>query len=89
MSEQSKKLRILDGFQTAWLDYPDNELLSMIVSMLCYDNCCNGCQNNDLKNYTYNHSSIIEYTVDDLCYNLIKEYQSQTTNKIFFQVETL
>lgn len=83
MSNQSK-LRILNNFQTTWLDYPDNESLAIIVCMLGCDNCCKGCQNQDLKDYLYKHSAVVEYTVDDFCDSLLKECEKQRTNKVVF-----
>lgn len=77
-------LRILHGFQTTWLDYPDNESLAVIVCMLGCDNCCKGCQNPDLKDYLYKHSSVIEYSVDEFSSNLLFECERQKTNKVVF-----
>lgn len=77
-------LRILHGFQTTWLDYPDNESLAVIVCMLGCDNCCKGCQNPDLKDYLYKHSSVIEYSVDEFSSNLLFECKRQRTNKVVF-----
>lgn len=77
-------LRILNGFQTTWLDYPDNESLAVIVCMLGCDNCCKGCQNPDLKDYLYKHSFVIEYSVDEFSSNLLFECKRQRTNKVVF-----
>ena len=77
-------LRILNGFQTTWLDYPDNESLAVIVCMLGCDNCCKGCQNPDLKDYLYKHLSVIEYSVDEFSSNLLFECERQKTNKVVF-----
>jgi organic radical activating enzyme len=52
--------------------------------MLGCDSCCNGCQNPDLKNYMFNHSTIIEYTVNNFFYNLIKECKRQSNSKVVF-----
>ena len=77
-------LRILNGFQTTWLDYPDNESLAVIVCMLGCDNCCKCCQNPDLKDYLYKHSSVIEYSVDEFSSNILFECKRQRTNKVVF-----
>ena len=77
-------IRILNGFQTTWLDYPDNKSLAIIVCMLGCDNCCKGCQNPDLKNFNYENNSIVDYTIDSFCNELMVECKRQRTNKVVF-----
>lgn len=75
-------LRILNNFQTTWLDYPDNESLAVIVCLMGCDNCCKGCQNPDFKDYLYKNKSIVEYTVEEFINALKIECQKQRTNKV-------
>ena len=77
-------IRILNGFQTTWLDYPDNESLAVIICMLGCDNHCKGCQNPDLKDFWYKNSSVVTYTVESFCNSLLEECKKQRTNKVVF-----
>lgn len=78
------KIRLLNNFQTTWLDYPDNESLAVIICMLGCDNCCKGCQNSELKDYQYKNNAVSEYTVNELVEALQAECLKQRTNKVVF-----
>jgi len=78
------KLRLLNNFQTTWLDYPDNESLAVIICMIGCDNCCKGCQNKELKDFMYQNPYVIEYTKEDFVEKLLSECIRQRTNKVVF-----
>lgn len=64
---------------TSFLDYPDNSSLAIVFYMSGCDRNCNGCQNEDLKEYLgYEDIDLLVEFLESKC---IKEH----TNKICLQ----
>lgn len=68
-----------DFISESFLDYPDNNSLSIIFYMSGCDRNCEGCQNTNLKEYR-------EYNNIDLLVNILEEKcKKEYTNKICLQ----
>lgn len=74
-------VKILQPIQTTWLDYPDNESLSVIVCMMGCDNGCPFCQNPEFQNPNHLEDTK-DYDVDSFIKELQEWCKRNRTNKV-------
>lgn len=73
--------RILQPYQASWIDYPDNESISVVACLMGCDNGCYHCQNPDFQNPNYSELTK-EMTPVEL-YTELKEFANRNrTNKL-------